>query len=939
MPATLDKWQQQLASHFDDVTLNKLDLPHEPVTFALEHGLDCSSRSALSEAIRLAVKRRVLAKDHYLCWTTYAAEIGYGYAGDEYWHTFEQQTPGWDHRDRPFIKSCFKTFSLEYNGAAPRGPWARHFSIICWPITHAILPNDLQRQLAEILYRIRHSLLAYEVDSPRQLGQLIESHSLGTTTRFQQLASETELIGQIASALLKDDRSGQWIEPKTLARITADLSVEEQARSWLNDAKHHVRRHANVKGLTRSHHAGKAHSVTGLIRPQPRIRPTLSLRPENAGAWRLMIDAPNLNPLVRYYPDLRPLLLQASLRPGNHDRRYPARALLHSSQSFPQSVWPTPRTPLLSFEPSNDDLDALLAHTCSFSEGPWLFRLSVDGVGREIRSRRVSSGGDYIVVQSVDLPKQELGEQIDVGCKGVIARRFTVTSLDEIGQHLSAWRFEPARTVVARPCGLVPASWDREGVAEWLSNEQPIVHLCANYALSHFEVSLDTGSNVLTLEVKPSAENSTFLVLPQLPAGLYHLKIVAHPLNSSYRTEEGEMEVAIRDVSASNTTGVAMLVTQEPPTVTLEEFFEGKVNIQVLGPTSRDVSITLRLGRKGSADSLFEIRNQRLALPVREQEFSHLIGKLLQDEHLSRAYVEADRCELSLDGEDLGVVQYQYDRPFTPLRWGLSRLKDGYAIALYDDVDIPASIEVVRYDFSTPHKARTLSATRLSEAAQGHALPGLYLAKMQDVVATSIVPVQSFEELRSIKPLFSRRDRTPESIFEYLRTIDDWANVNARGDLYGRYAWRVAVRALIQQVVGMVCGSPWYKAERAYDQNHNLLALSQKVAFKHFGKGWSELLIDAIDDVFDAQITTRVSRLSRITRQPAHLCEFALRLSSDPSSIDGRSSARYDSVIQKIMERSQLTRAARLLVLGTTAKLEASQNFPGRTIYLGWQWK
>lgn len=936
--STLEEWQRQLASHFEDVTLKKRDLPHEPVTFALEHGLNDSALNALSRAIQVAVNSRDLSEDHYLCWTTYASEIGYGYAGDQYWHTFEQQTPGWDQRDRQFIKSCFRKFSTKYNGAVPRGPWAQNFSIICWPITHAILPKDLQRQLAEILYRIRHSLLAYEVQSPSQLGLLIETYCAGTTSRFQQLASEAELIGRLAWALLNDDRSGRWIETKALARITADLSAEEQARSWLNDAKLHARQHTTLKGLRRPHRKRKTQSEIGDTKPKLRIRPSLCLRPENTGVWRLMIDAPDLSPLIQAYPDLQPLLLRARLRLGNQDRRYRARALLHSSQSFAQSIWPTPRSPLISFEPSNSDLDALLAHTCSFPDGPWLFRLGVDGVGREIRSRRVSPNGDYIVVQGADYPVQKLGEQIKVGCENVIAHKFKVTSLDEIAEHLSAWRLEPARQIFASPCGLTPARWDREGAAEWLSNEQPIVHLRANYPLSHYEVSIVTRPSLLTLEVRPTAESSAFVVLPKLPAGLYSLKIVAHPLNPSHRTEEGEMEIAIRDASASNITGVALLVTQEPPTPSIEELFEGKVNMQILGPTSRTVSITLRLARKDRTGSLFEKSDLRLALPVTAQESSRFIGKLLEDEGLAKAYAEADRCDLRLDGGDLGAFEYQYDRPYASLRWGVSRQKDGHAIALYDAVDTPASIETFRYDFSTPLTPRVLNTTHLSRAAKGNAPPGLYLARTREFVATAVVPVQSFEELRLIRLQFSRPKRTPDSIKVHLEVIDNWANADTRGNLYGRNARRRAVRALIQQVVGIVAGPRWYRAERAYDQNDDLIALSQIVAFKRFGKGWSELLIHAISDVFDAQVSARVAYLSKITRQPLPLCDFALRLSSDPSSIEDRSSAQYDALIRTIMQRSELTRAARLLVLGTTAKLEASQDYLGRTTYLGWQW-
>src|SRR3712207_7713201 len=51
-------------------------------------------------------------------------------------------------------------FKRQFAGATPSGRWAEHFSIIAWPITHAILPRDLQQQLARILYDLRHSFSA-----------------------------------------------------------------------------------------------------------------------------------------------------------------------------------------------------------------------------------------------------------------------------------------------------------------------------------------------------------------------------------------------------------------------------------------------------------------------------------------------------------------------------------------------------------------------------------------------------------------------------------------------------------------------------------------------------------------------------------------------------------------------------------------------------------
>lgn len=90
-----------------------------------------------------------------LLWVVHATEVGYGYSGDEYWQTFEEQTPNWLVEDRYRIKNQFVDFHRTYGGYRPTGPWAQHFSIICWPISHALLPRDLQRYMARILFDLR----------------------------------------------------------------------------------------------------------------------------------------------------------------------------------------------------------------------------------------------------------------------------------------------------------------------------------------------------------------------------------------------------------------------------------------------------------------------------------------------------------------------------------------------------------------------------------------------------------------------------------------------------------------------------------------------------------------------------------------------------------------------------------------------------------------
>src|SRR5580704_8558452 len=170
MPPTLASWQDRLENHFSGLREQRSKTPGDQPVFALEHGFTDDEISELSALIRSHSGQTGPSDRHWLAWIIYATELGYRYAGDEYWQTFEEETPGWlEYGDRDWIRESFKRFCKTYNGAIPSGSWARHFSIICWPITHAILPEDLQPQLAQILFEVRHSFRPELFDSPELL--------------------------------------------------------------------------------------------------------------------------------------------------------------------------------------------------------------------------------------------------------------------------------------------------------------------------------------------------------------------------------------------------------------------------------------------------------------------------------------------------------------------------------------------------------------------------------------------------------------------------------------------------------------------------------------------------------------------------------------------------------------------------------------------------
>src|SRR5580704_3231896 len=140
---TLNSWQERLTEHFRSLQ-ERIGERQRPI-FALEHNLDEDELNNLRESLREHVRWTGPASGHWLVWAVFAAEVGYKFAGDQYWQTFASELPGWSaHEDRYFIRDAFLWFRKHYNGAKPSGPWASNFTIICWPIAHAILPKDLQ---------------------------------------------------------------------------------------------------------------------------------------------------------------------------------------------------------------------------------------------------------------------------------------------------------------------------------------------------------------------------------------------------------------------------------------------------------------------------------------------------------------------------------------------------------------------------------------------------------------------------------------------------------------------------------------------------------------------------------------------------------------------------------------------------------------------------
>ena len=296
---SLAEWHERLHAHFHNLHQERLQEGGKPV-FALEHGLDGDEIAVLKDDVRAYIKSNRPNK-HWFPWIVYAAELGYDYIGYEYWQTFEESTNGWlEHGNRYYLRDKFKDFCKDYGGAQPAGLWAQHRSIICYPITHAVLPKDFQRQLARVLYETRRLFTSSVLQSPDQLGTLIAVHSADQRDRFQGFVQNIDLVGLIAKELLshQGQATGTILLPATLQRIVKDLEVERNARDWLRDARNYAARATETRGLTGATRtsAGSTSYRSRLNDAVPTIEPNLMLRRNDPNSWGIRLRFLTLRP-------------------------------------------------------------------------------------------------------------------------------------------------------------------------------------------------------------------------------------------------------------------------------------------------------------------------------------------------------------------------------------------------------------------------------------------------------------------------------------------------------------------------------------------------------------------------------------------------------------------------------------------------------------------
>lgn len=985
MTTELEAWQARLSRHFATLTESRRARRTAEPLFALEHGLAQTEVSALEAAVRTHIAFRAPSRDHWLVWVVYAAELGYRYSGDEYWQTFEQETPGWIvNGDRYRIREFYRRFEREFDGAVPTGPWAEHFSIICWPITHAILPKDLQVQLACTLYESRYLFSEDVLGSPEQLGDLLAARSWNASSRFRNLAEDTRLLGQIAAALLTQGRagSGEIIYPAALQRISEDLDQERQAREWLQRARRSVDERVQIRGFGTISSRTFPSNISQLDEAraavaQLGIEPRLVLRPRDAsgGLWDILLEVPSLSHLLLRFPQVREILTGSRcVVAGSQGRPLARGRLVYGAQRIRLVRWPNPDEVLLQFEKRDPQLDFLLRTECLLRPGTtWLLRIASDGLAYERRGLRVRPGERYVIL-STDGPINGGGHvtPIEVECEGVNAAILDLPkSLKEDWQQsIQNLGLGQARGIDVWPAGLSAVAWDEEGHGEWLASERPCLAILADHPLESLRVSIDLSPlHVFKLATLEAGE-LLFLELPLLPVGMHRLRFSASS-NLAGKTEAlDDQEATIRILEDRPQTSSIdyrgpLSVQIDPPHPTMEQLWDGEVEVLLRGPQNREVACRVSLFERDGGGAILMTDLPPVRLPVSSEDWkNHFDKRIRERKDVQEAYDWANICVMEFGVGELGSFTLRCERPFTPIRWALRREGNEYVARLFDDSGQTEKPTISRAAFESPCNEQEVPVeAEIHVPDHG----GMYIARTQTDTAAVIVPPvlprgSGFAAL-GLNPEIERLGRSTDSAMRIIEIAGIWSRARLPGNLLAAFRRQKVMNALAAELFRLICGDNWTRAEEETDLTGTdaraLEALSQAISRNPAEAGAGDTLLRDANTMAFYDCSRRVEHFATLavthrllpesiqrmaTSQPESiglgtpiwLAELALRLASNPASAEGWAGSDLRSGLNRLMESPSFFRAARFAVLATQPLL--SSGVQSGDLYAVWRW-
>ncbi len=909
--------------------------------YALEHGLDAEMLSKVTIGLKRSLLVDGRLSSHWLLWVVYATELGYDYDGEEYWPSFEQRTPRWRLRSehRGMLRQWFRKFRKSFCGALPTGPWATQFSIISWPITHAILPKDLQIQLAKLIYDERYLIAEFIDAQPEEVGRLVAASAYEASARLRNFLEQPELAGRIVLGLLgaAGQSANYWLQPETIRRILVDLERHSHAKAWLREAKSAIQS-AKIKlaSPARLPTGPRATVVAGATNEEKvalkSVTPQLFLLREGDDRWTPVVEIPSFRAIAGMNPRFATLLRSNRAKVLGTTAGWSAPGwLLYGPHKKKLAKWPSHGTSLVQLEHADTALEYLLRSECRIEAAEcWLFRIRPDGSAAEAPSRTIHSDSQYILLYHASDSVEPPFPSIHVDCDGISALAVTVTSETSADalRFLSTRHLKVERHLRIWPVGTPPRRWSADGNAVWLRGETPTLALCHD---------ADCQSLTMTLAGQPPVTVGPIAAKQQIFFGLQDLSTGSHILNVTARysaqhsgggqhvlTSTAALSILIRapqEWVPGDISHRGFIVSCDQVEPTLDALLAGRLSISIAGPHGREVNCSLEL-MDSSGAVLSSEPIGTVCLPAKRADFDARLHGHLKGIEDPFHYSTASQSRLVFDGGDLGVFRLGLKHAALPLRWCVKKGKT-LELRLVNDGDDEPPTEIVFYPFERANSPTNIASDQTDSGLHPDGNGGLYVASCGELRACIVASVWRKGGLDglAIHPSFDADLKEPGALARFLKNFRDWYGARAFGPLANQRR-DIVVSDLRNHLVERLCGRRWASLERQV-QDLGLTAevrssleeeaVHKKVSFGiALSNGWSEIMTDSFPET-----STRFHKYAerfQVCADP-EITATALRLAAQPADVVRSFGPDLTDRLEAVRAMPEMVRASRLLVI------------------------
>jgi hypothetical protein len=497
-----------------------------------------------------------------------------------------------------------------------------------------------------------------------------------------------------------------------------------------------------------------------------------------------------------------------------------------------------------------------------------------------------------------------------------------------------------ARTIRIAPAGLIARAWDGEGDSEWLTTEAPCFSIVCDHPVDHYKIRLDAGAEI-TLRAA-SVGVPVFLKVTALPPGKHALSVKGRRQFHGVGEVEGNVTLNIREPEPwvpGTTAHAGLVVTLDPPDPSLDAFWEGEVDLGILGPAGHSVTCSISL-TNASGKKLLSEPIATFPLPLTPADWQKQYRPFVRSDGRASVYPEASAGRFVIGGEELGEFVLPLERSVKPLRWAYRNRQRGVTLRLIDECGMDTDAVCRLFSFAAPSQPLTLNAASVQTVFEIDPPGGLFEVRHGEFTDTIIVspPIKGgFEGLAAQSDLGSL-NKPNVDLFELLSLLALWSETRAVGPLIGIRHMRVLQR-LHNRLYSALCGQNWGQAEEFYVSNASSESALQRL-LKSVGEPYG--FAATLYREFDRMNGSKELRIRSFTEVAARyhdgcnegFCEFALRLASVPYQILRWPRVALEPLFQEIKERAVLLRGARLLALLSAV---ADTHSAGKPVPR-WQW-